>query len=152
MIPILGVCLGHQTIADAHGMRVKRNDRPVHGKASHIFHDGKGIFQGICNPTTATRYHSLIVERATVTPDFEISAWTAQDEVMGLRWKSPVGKAPMDGVQFHPESFLSTDGPQLLGNFLQTPLQMAKSAKTVQTAHSPGICVTTPSQGLDALA
>lgn len=119
-IPILGVCLGHQTIGDVHGMNVKRTDRPVHGKTSPIFHDGKGIFEGLSSPTTATRYHSLIVERATVTNDFEISAWTAQDEVMGLRWKSPTGTAPMDGVQFHPESFLSTEGPQLLGNFLRS--------------------------------
>ena len=118
-IPILGVCLGHQTIGDVHRMTVKRNDRPVHGKTSPIFHDGKGIFRGLSNPTTATRYHSLIVDRATVTDDFEISAWTDKDEVMGLRWKAPTGKAPMDGVQFHPESFLSTEGPQLLANFLK---------------------------------
>ena len=122
-IPILGVCLGHQTIGDAHGMRVKRNDQPVHGKTSKIFHDGRGLFAGLSNPTTATRYHSLIVERSTVPDDFEVSAWTEKDEVMGLRWKSPQGAAPMDGVQFHPESFLTTEGPKLLGNFLK----MAKS-------------------------
>ena len=123
-IPILGVCLGHQTIGDAHGMTVKRNDQPVHGKTSKIFHDGRGLFAGLTNPTTATRYHSLIVERATVTDDFEVSAWTERDEVMGLRWKAPHGAAPMDGVQFHPESFLTTEGPKLLDNFLKMAIRL----------------------------
>ncbi|MSR28351.1 MAG: aminodeoxychorismate/anthranilate synthase component II [Phycisphaerales bacterium] len=117
-IPILGVCLGHQTIGDIHGMRVVRNDIPVHGKTSPIHHDGKGVFAGLPNPMVATRYHSLIVERDSVGADFEVSAWTDRGEVMGLRWKGPSGSAPMDGVQFHPESFLSVDGPRLLGNFL----------------------------------
>ena len=118
-IPILGVCLGHQAIGDVHGMSVVRNDRPVHGKTSPIFHDGRGLFAGVNSPTVATRYHSLIVERASVTSDFEISAWTDRDEVMGLRWKAPAGNAPLEGVQFHPESFLSVDGPTMLGNFLK---------------------------------
>ena len=117
-IPILGVCLGHQTIGHMHGMRVCRNDIPVHGKTSPIHHDGRGVFAGLPNPLTATRYHSLVVERASVTPEFEVSAWTERGEVMGLRWKAPSGKAPMEGVQFHPESFLTPDGPRLLGNFL----------------------------------
>lgn len=115
-IPILGVCLGHQTIADQHGMVVKRHDVLMHGKTSEIHHDNRGIFEGLPNPFTATRYHSLIVERSTVSRDFEVSAWTSQGEIMGLRWKG--AGAPMDGVQFHPESFLTTEGPKLLANFL----------------------------------
>jgi para-aminobenzoate synthetase component 2 len=117
-IPILGVCLGHQAIAHVYGMTVDRHDTPMHGKTSEIYHDDQGIFQGLPNPFTATRYHSLIVDRTTVPEEFEISAWTEQDEVMGLRWKAPAGQAPMDGVQFHPESFLSTQGPELVANFL----------------------------------
>ncbi len=118
-IPILGVCLGHQTIGDVHGMTVKRHDVLMHGKTSMIHHDGKGIFAGLSQPFEATRYHSLIVERGTIPPEFEVSAWTEQGEVMGLRW---VGEgsatAPLEGVQFHPESFLTTEGPRLLANFL----------------------------------
>jgi anthranilate synthase/aminodeoxychorismate synthase-like glutamine amidotransferase len=121
-VPILGVCLGHQTIADRHGMTVRRHDVLMHGKTSSIHHDGKGIFQGLPNPFNATRYHSLIVDRSTLSPAFEVSAWTEVGEVMGLRWigTAPGGGAPMDGVQFHPESFLTTDGPQLLANFLRS--------------------------------
>ena len=117
-VPILGVCLGHQTIGDLHGMVVERNDIPVHGKTSQVHHDGRGVFAGLSDPFEATRYHSLVVRRDTVPTDFEISAWTARGEVMGLRWKSPAGAAPMEGVQFHPESFLTIEGPKLLGNFL----------------------------------
>lgn len=119
-IPILGVCLGHQTIGHVHGMVVKRHHTLMHGKTSQIHHDEKGIFKGMSNPFTATRYHSLIIERETIPLDqFEISAWTDQDEVMGLRWKSgEVNQAGMDGVQFHPESFLTVEGPVLLANFL----------------------------------
>ena len=113
-IPILGVCLGHQTIADAHGMTVKRHSVLMHGKTSEIHHDGRGIFQGLPNPFVATRYHSLIVDRNTLNHEFEVSAWTSAGEVMGLRWcpeKSLSRPAPMDGVQFHSESFLTVDGP-----------------------------------------
>ena len=117
-VPILGVCLGHQTIGDCHGMTVRRNDRPVHGKTSPIHHDGRGLFVGLSNPFVATRYHSLVVDPATVHPDFEVSAWTDRWEIMGLRWKAPAGAAPLEGVQFHPESFLTVDGPRLLANFL----------------------------------
>ncbi|MBU6208865.1 MAG: aminodeoxychorismate/anthranilate synthase component II [Planctomycetes bacterium] len=117
-VPILGVCLGHQTIGDLHGMVVERNDIPVHGKTSQVHHDGRGVFAGLSDPFEATRYHSLVVRRDTVPADFEVSAWTARGEVMGLRWKSPAGAAPMEGVQFHPESFLTIEGPKLLGNFL----------------------------------
>jgi len=117
-VPILGVCLGHQTIGDCHGMLVRRNDQPVHGKTSEIHHDGRGLFAGMSNPFVATRYHSLVVDPATIHPDFEKTAWTARGEIMGLRWKAPAGAAPLEGVQFHPESFLTVEGPRLLANFL----------------------------------
>lgn len=119
-IPILGVCLGHQTIGDTHGMTVRRNDMPVHGKTSLIHHDGKGLFAGLSNPFVATRYHSLVVEPSTVTRDFAVTAWTERNEIMGLRWTGPGSdRAPLEGVQFHPESFLTVEGPQLLANFLR---------------------------------
>ena len=118
-IPILGVCLGHQTIGDCHGMLVRRNDEPVHGKTSEIHHDGFGLFEGLSNPFVATRYHSLVIDPATISPEFERTAWTAKGEVMGLRWKAPPGSAPLEGVQFHPESFLTQEGPRLLQNFLR---------------------------------
>jgi anthranilate synthase/aminodeoxychorismate synthase-like glutamine amidotransferase len=118
-IPILGVCLGHQTIGDCHGMLVRRNDEPVHGKTSEIHHDGHGLFEGLSNPFVATRYHSLVIDPATISPEFEKTAWTAKGEVMGLRWKAPSGASPLEGVQFHPESFLTKEGPQLLENFLR---------------------------------
>jgi anthranilate synthase/aminodeoxychorismate synthase-like glutamine amidotransferase len=121
-VPILGVCLGHQTIADVHDMTVRRHHILMHGKTSQIHHDDRGILRGLPNPFTATRYHSLIVDRETIGDDFEVSAWTEQDEVMGLRWiGGDPGDAPMDGVQFHPESFLTVDGPDLLANFLNLP-------------------------------
>jgi anthranilate/para-aminobenzoate synthase component II len=90
----------------------------VHGKTSPVLHDGRGVFAGLPNPFVATRYHSLVVDPATIGPDFEVSARTERGEVMGLRWKAPPGSAPMEGVQFHPESFLTVDGPALLANFL----------------------------------
>ncbi|MDZ4755324.1 MAG: aminodeoxychorismate/anthranilate synthase component II [Phycisphaerae bacterium] len=118
-IPILGVCLGHQAIGDAHGMTVRRNDVPVHGKTSPICHDNQGVFRGLSNPFLATRYHSLIVEAATVSEEFAVSAWTERGDVMGLRWLGAgSATAPMEGVQFHPESFLTVEGPKLLANFL----------------------------------
>jgi anthranilate synthase/aminodeoxychorismate synthase-like glutamine amidotransferase len=121
-IPLLGVCLGHQTMADVAGMTVKRHDVLMHGKTSLIHHDGRGIFEGLPNPFTATRYHSLIVDRATLTDDYEVSAWTESDEIMGLRWiGGGQDTATADGVQFHPESFLTVNGPQLLANFLGLP-------------------------------
>ena len=125
-IPILGVCLGHQTIAERHGMSVVRHSVQMHGKVSRIHHDGGGLFEGLPNPFTATRYHSLIVERSSLADEFEISAWTETDEIMALRWKNAPPDAALDGVQFHPESFLTVDGPKLLGNFLG--LQSLKSA------------------------
>lgn len=115
-IPILGVCLGHQTIGDLHGMTVRRHERPVHGKTSLVHHDGRGVFAGLSNPFQATRYHSLIVDRDTVTDGWEVSAWLEDGTIMGLR--STGDAVPVEGVQFHPESFLTLEGPQLLRNFL----------------------------------
>jgi len=120
-IPVLGVCLGHQTIAHRYGIKWGRHTKLMHGKTSQIHHDGRGIFEGIPSPFTATRYHSLIVLPEHINDDFEISAWTEQDEVMAIRRISDTGEAPLDGVQFHPESFLTTEGPALLANFLGLP-------------------------------
>jgi len=112
--PLLGVCLGHQCIGHSFGGKVVRADRLMHGKNSRIHHDGRTIFEGIANPFEATRYHSLIVRRDSVPADFEVSAWTDEDEVMGLRHR----RWPLEGVQFHPESFLTLEGPKILRNFL----------------------------------
>jgi anthranilate synthase/aminodeoxychorismate synthase-like glutamine amidotransferase len=131
-IPILGVCLGHQTIASVHGMDVRRHSVLMHGKTSEVHHDGRGIFEGLPDPFVATRYHSLIVDRGTIPGDFELSAWTAAGEVMGLRWLGGPGAAPMEGVQFHPESFLTTEGPALLANFLGLPRPQHVHCQTPQ--------------------
>jgi anthranilate synthase/aminodeoxychorismate synthase-like glutamine amidotransferase len=124
--PLLGVCLGHQCIGHVFGMTVDRNVRLMHGKTSPIHHDGKTIFQGMSNPFTATRYHSLVILKHTFDDaHFEISAWTDEDEIMGLRARpgafGPGRDAPLEGVQFHPESFLTVEGPRLLANFLGLP-------------------------------
>jgi anthranilate synthase component 2 len=113
-IPILGVCLGHQCIGVALGGRVMRAGRPMHGKTSPILHDGGTIFRGLPNPFDATRYHSLVVERSTLPAALEITAWTAEGEVMGVRHRQHV----VEGVQFHPESILTLEGKALLRNFL----------------------------------
>ncbi|MEE9211193.1 MAG: aminodeoxychorismate/anthranilate synthase component II [Phycisphaeraceae bacterium] len=122
-VPLLGVCLGHQSIGAGFGMIVDRNYRLMHGKTSPIHHDGKTIFGGLANPFTATRYHSLIINRDSFDDRrFEISAWTDEGEIMALRAKANVfGPAPLEGVQFHPESFLTVEGPTLLANFLGLP-------------------------------
>ncbi len=112
--PILGVCLGHQAIGQTFGGKVVRAKNVMHGKTSPIHHDGKTIFQGLPNPFIATRYHSLLVERETLPECLEISAWTEAGEIMGLRHK----KFLVEGVQFHPESILTTVGKVLLKNFL----------------------------------
>ncbi len=113
VVPILGVCLGHQAIGQAFGGEVVRGQEPVHGKTSEISHDGKTLFTGIENPMTATRYHSLIV--AGDLPDqLEVSAWCDGDVIMGLRHR----ELPVEGVQFHPESILTAAGKRLLANFL----------------------------------
>ena len=113
-LPTLGVCLGHQAIGQAYGGVVIRADRIMHGKTSMISHDGKGIFKGIPNPFEAVRYHSLLVEKESLLDCFEISAWTKEGEIMGLRHKED----PVNGVQFHPESILTKAGTSLLRNFL----------------------------------
>jgi anthranilate synthase/aminodeoxychorismate synthase-like glutamine amidotransferase len=121
-IPIFGVCLGHQAMAYAYGVSVIRHSVLMHGKTSEIHHDGRGVFEGIPNPMVATRYHSLIVDRASLSDEFEVSAWTAADEIMGLRWiGGGPDAAPLEGVQFHPESFLTIHGPSLIANFLGLP-------------------------------
>jgi anthranilate synthase/aminodeoxychorismate synthase-like glutamine amidotransferase len=114
-VPILGVCLGHQCIGHNFGGEVVRNDRIMHGKTSPIHHDGQGVFAGLSNPFEATRYHSLVIRRETFqNPDFIISAWTEEGEIMGVRHHT----WPLHGVQFHPESFLTAEGPRLLKNFI----------------------------------
>jgi anthranilate synthase/aminodeoxychorismate synthase-like glutamine amidotransferase len=114
-IPILGVCLGHQAIGQAFGGKVIRAKEVVHGKTSRVFHDDKGLFAGLPNPFEATRYHSLIVERSSLPDCLEITAKTWDEEIMGLRHKS----IPVEGVQFHPESFLTKVGKDILRNFLR---------------------------------
>ena len=114
-LPILGVCLGHQAIGQAYGGRVVRAARLMHGKTSPIVHDTRGIFEGLPSPFDATRYHSLLVERASLPECLEISAWTEEGEVMGLRHR----ELDIDGVQFHPESVLTTHGKRLVANWLQ---------------------------------
>lgn len=146
-VPVLGVCLGHQCIGDMNAMKVSRHPLPVHGKTSPVMHDGKGIFAGIASPMVATRYHSLVIEASSIPPlsakgadGWEVSAWT-QDTlpdgmqvkvVMGLRrvWANGA-KAALEGVQFHPESFMTEAGPQLLANFLN----MAPVRRSGTTEH-----------------
>jgi anthranilate synthase/aminodeoxychorismate synthase-like glutamine amidotransferase len=113
-VPLLGVCLGHQCIGQALGGRIVRAGRIMHGKTSWIHHDAKGIYRGLPNPFEATRYHSLVIEPGTLPDELELVAWTDQDEIMGVRHK----RFPLEGVQFHPESFLTVEGIKLLKNFL----------------------------------
>jgi anthranilate synthase/aminodeoxychorismate synthase-like glutamine amidotransferase len=115
-VPILGVCLGHQCIGHTFGGQVIRNWRVMHGKTSPIRHDNEGVFRGLSNPFEATRYHSLVIKRETFqNPDFVVTAWTDENEIMGVRHKT----WPLHGVQFHPESFLTQEGPKLLKNFVE---------------------------------
>jgi anthranilate synthase/aminodeoxychorismate synthase-like glutamine amidotransferase len=113
-LPIFGVCLGHQAIAQALGGRVIRAPRVMHGKTSPIRHDGRSIHRGLPDPFHATRYHSLLVDRGSLPPILEISAWTDEGEIMGLRHT----ELPLEGVQYHPESILTEVGATLLGNWL----------------------------------
>lgn len=116
-IPILGVCLGHQCIGQVFGARIVRASQVMHGKTSQIFHDEKGMFAGISNPFVATRYHSLVIAPESMPDVLEVSAKTWQDEIMGVRHKT----LRVEGVQFHPESIMTTAGKQLLANFLGLP-------------------------------
>jgi len=114
-IPLLGVCLGHQSIGEAFGGKVVRAARIMHGKTSPVYHDNKGVFTDLPNPFDGMRYHSLIVEKESVPDCFEISAWTEEGEIMGLRHK----EMDVEGVQFHPESIATDNGLQIIKNFLE---------------------------------
>src|SRR5665811_567340 len=113
-IPILGVCLGHQCIGEVFGGQIINSGIVLHGKTSQVFHDGKSIFKEIKNPFTAARYHSLIINKDTVPIEFDISAWTKDGVIMGIRHK----KYKLEGIQFHPESFLTPSGLKILKNFI----------------------------------
>jgi anthranilate synthase/aminodeoxychorismate synthase-like glutamine amidotransferase len=113
-LPLFGVCLGHQSIGAVYGGKVVRADRLMHGKTSPVIHEGQSLFKGLPNPFDATRYHSLIIQRETLPDCLEITAWTAEGEIMGVQHK----EHPVHGVQFHPESILTLQGKKLLQNFL----------------------------------
>lgn len=113
-LPIMGVCLGHQTIGEAFGGRIVRAKTLMHGKVSPVSHSGKGMFKGLPNPVTCTRYHSLVIERGTLPECLEITAWTEDGEIMGVRHK----EYAVEGVQFHPEALLTEHGHDMLNNFL----------------------------------
>jgi anthranilate synthase component 2 len=114
-IPILGVCLGHQCIGQAYGGRIVHAKQVMHGKTSMIYHNDQGVFHGLSNPFQATRYHSLVIEPETLPECLEVTAWTDDEEIMGVRHR----EYPIEGVQFHPESILTQHGYELLANFLQ---------------------------------
>ena len=113
-IPMLGVCLGHQAIGEAFGGEVVSAERIMHGKTSPVLHDGQSLFEGVATPATVTRYHSLLVRRETLPACLAVSAWTTEGEVMGLRHR----EHNIEGIQFHPESFLTEEGDRMIANFL----------------------------------
>ena len=115
-LPILGVCLGHQSIGQAFGGKIVHAGQLMHGKTSDIHHDDTGVFHGLPNPLTATRYHSLVIEKKNLPACLEVTAWTDDGEIMGVRHRD----LPVEGVQFHPESILTDKGHELLANFLRT--------------------------------
>ena len=123
-VPILGVCLGHQAIGEAYGGRIGYAPTLMHGKTSHIAHDGQGVFRNVPDPFTATRYHSLVVDRASVPACLDISAETSDGVVMGLRHR----EHPVEGIQFHPESVLTIEGPRIVDNWLEDVLGDAMGA------------------------
>lgn len=114
-LPILGVCLGHQSIGQAYGGRIVRAERLMHGKTSPVFHDGRELYAGLPDPFDATRYHSLLIERDSLPECLEITAWTVENEIMGIRHR----ELPVWGMQFHPESILTVTGMEMLKNFLE---------------------------------
>lgn len=126
-MPVLGVCLGHQCIGQLYGAKIVRAPELRHGKVSEIFHTGQGVFAGMPNPFTATRYHSLVVDAASCPPELEVTAWTADGLIMGLRHRTMT----VEGVQFHPESMMTRGGKVLLGNFLS----MSARARVPVPAH-----------------
>jgi anthranilate synthase/aminodeoxychorismate synthase-like glutamine amidotransferase len=121
-IPILGVCLGHQSIGEAFGGRIIRAKSIMHGKTSFIYHDNKGVYRDLPNPFEATRYHSLVIDRTTLPPCLMVSAETEDGEIMGVRHH----KYPIEGIQFHPESILTKVGKHLLKNFLTIPYSLRR--------------------------
>ncbi len=133
-VPLLGVCLGHQALGEVFGARVARAERLMHGKTSPILHDGRDLFQNLENPFIATRYHSLLLERDTVADPLELTAWTAEGEVMGVRHRVH----PSWGVQFHPESILTGAGKRLLGNFLTLCRERGNGGASMRRTPDPG--------------
>jgi anthranilate synthase/aminodeoxychorismate synthase-like glutamine amidotransferase len=118
-VPILGVCLGHQCIGQVFGGRIVRADRVMHGKTSKVFHDERGIYAGVPNPFVAMRYHSLVIAPDTMPDELEVTAKTWDEEIMGVRHRGFAGtKAPLEGVQFHPESIMTAEGKAMLRNFV----------------------------------
>ena len=123
-IPVFGVCLGHQSLVEVFGGKVVRAGRLMHGKTSLVHHDSRGVFNGLPNPFQAGRYHSLIAERDAIPASLEVTAWTPEGEIMGVRHR----ELAVEGVQFHPESILTPEGPRLMGNFLRRAVQPGEAA------------------------